>query len=550
MTIFEFFALLGGVGLFLYGMTIMSTGLKNACGEKLKTILEYATRNKVVSVGVGIAVTMLIQSSSATDVMVIGFVNSGLMALTQAVGVIMGANIGTTITAQITAFNISAYAPLILFVGSVLFLFFKKNIVKHIGLVIAGFGMLFQGVALMKQVIAPLAQLPAFVAFISSLENPIVTVLFGVAFTALLQSSSSSTVIFQAFAVEGIISYYTAAYLCIGAATGSVTPNLLAALTANRNGKRTALLNLIFNLLRAALLLTLITLFPGLLELIRSLSPGDIGRQIANTHTAFSIIAVVVLLPFSGLIVRLTQILLPVRDTESRIVEERKLKYMNNMGDVAPSVALAQAHKEIARMGDIAVANLRMAVNSFFAPDEDKFAQVEETEDTVNYLENAILSKLVELRTPDMHQADLEMVYRMTLTVSDIERLSDHAENIVENAILRKGGAQISQVAMKELNEMSQIMLQSVEQCLEVFRTEDFDRLPECEAMEARVDRMHDTLVSNHIHRLMSHDCEPRGGVVFSDLVTDFERCSDHALNIAQSLCTDPAARLKTKESV
>lgn len=545
MTIYEFFALLGGVGLFLYGMTIMSTGLKNACGEKLKTILEYATRNKYVSVGVGVAVTMLIQSSSATDVMVIGFVNSGLMALTQAVGVIMGANIGTTITAQITAFNISAYAPLILFIGAILHLFFKKNLTKHIGLVIAGFGMLFQGVALMKQVIAPLAKMPAFVAFVSSLENPIVTVLFGIAFTALLQSSSSSTVIFQTFAVEGIISYYTAAYLCIGAAIGSVTPNLLAALTANRNGKRTALLNLVFNLLRAALLLTLIALFPGMLELIRNLSPGDIGRQVANTHTAFSIIAVIALLPFSNVIVRLTQVLMPVKDTESRTLEERKLIYMNHTGDVSPAAALSQAQKEIARMGDIALSNLRMAVNSFFSPDPDKFAQVEETEDTVNFLENAILSKLVELRTPDMHQADLEMVYRMTLTVCDIERLSDHAENIVENAILMKGGAQISQTAMKELSEMSQLMLQNVEQCIEIFRTGDFDRLPECEALEAQVDRMHDTLVHNHIQRLMSNSCEPRGGVIFSDLVTDFERCSDHAVNIAQSLCTDPAAKLQ-----
>ena len=480
--------------------------------------------------------------------MVIGFVNSGFMTLSQAVGVIMGANIGTTITAQITAFNISAYAPLILFVGAILFLFFKKNIVKHVGLVIAGFGMLFQGVAMMKQVIAPLAKLPAFVTFVSTLENPIITVLFGIAFTALLQSSSSSTVIFQTFAVEGIISYHTAAYLCIGAAIGSVTPNLLASLTANRNGKRTALLTLVFNLLRAALLLTIITLFPGFLDLIRNLSPGDIGRQIANTHTAFSIIAVLLLLPFSSLIVRLSQILLPVKETESRVVEERKLLYMNHTHDVPPAAALSQAHKEIARMGDIALSNLRMAVNSFFAPDEDKFAHVEETEDTVNFLENAILSKLVELRTPDMHQSDLETVYRMTLTVCDIERLSDHAENIVENAMLLKGGAQISQTAMKELSAMAELMLQSVEQCLDVFRTGDFDRLPECDALEQQVDTMHDTLVRNHIHRLMSNTCEPRGGVVFSDLVTDFERCSDHAVNIAESLCTDPAVQMRTKK--
>ena len=196
MSLFELFSLLGGVGLFLYGMTIMSTGLKNACGENLRVILEHATKNKVISVVVGIAITMLIQSSSATDVMVIGFVNSGLMSLTQAIGVIMGANIGTTITAQITAFNLSAYAPMILFVGAVLYLFMKKDMVKYVGSIIMGFGMLFEGIALMKTAIAPLAETEAFIHMISALENPFLTVLFGILFTALLQSSSSATVIF------------------------------------------------------------------------------------------------------------------------------------------------------------------------------------------------------------------------------------------------------------------------------------------------------------------------------------------------------------------
>lgn len=541
MTTFEFFSLLGGVGLFLYGMTIMSSGLKNACGEKLRTILEYATKNKLVSVLVGIAVTMLIQSSSATDVMVIGFVNSGLMTLGQATGVIMGANIGTTITAQITAFNISAYAPLILFVGAIMYLFFKKNMTKYIGCIIMGFGMLFQGVSLMKTAIAPLAATPAFVAFLSGLESPVITVLFGVAFTALLQSSSSATVIFQAFAVEGIISYYTAAYLCIGAAIGSVTPNILASLTANRNGKRTALLNLLFNLFRAVLLMTLLTLFPVIFEWIKALSPSDVGRQIANTHTIFAIFSVVVILPFSDCIVKLTQKILPLKPEENKVVEERKLLYMTQPGSIAPAAALNQAHKEIVRMGNIARDNLRVAVNCFFNPDEEKEQMVEETEDTVNFLEHAILAKLVELRTPDMQQQDLELVYRMTLTVSDIERLSDHAENIIEYAAQINGGnAVISPGALKELHAMAELALQSVDLCLSIFESKDYSRLPEAEALEEKVDLAREKLVQSHIERLMNSDCEPRGGVVYSDMVTDLERCSDHAINIATSLCTDP----------
>ena len=540
MTTHELFSLLGGVGLFLYGMTIMSTGLRNACGEKLKTILEYATKNKYISVLVGIAVTMLIQSSSATDVMVIGFVNSGLMTLGQAIGVIMGANIGTTVTAQITAFNISAYAPVILFAGAVMYLFVGKPFIKHVGCVIMGFGMLFQGVTLMKAAIAPLASTPSFITLVSGLSNPLVTVLFGVAFTALLQSSSSATVIFQAFAVEGIIQYHTAAYLCIGAAIGSVTPNLLASLTANRNGKRTALLNLTFNILRALELMILLAIFPGIFDWIQSLSPDNVGRQIANTHTIFAVFSVITLLPFTDCIVKLTHLILPLKPEETKVFEERKLLYMTHPGDVAPAVALAQAQKEISRMGHIALDNLRMAIINFFDSDPERDATVEETEETVNFLEDAILSKLVELRTLDMYPQDLERIYRMTLTVSDIERISDHAENIIEHGVqIRAGSAVISPEAKKELHSMCELTLESATLCLSIFETQDYSRFGEAEALEEQVDNTRDRLVQSHVERFMDSACEPRGGVLFCDMVTDLERCSDHAINIAASLKMD-----------
>lgn len=289
MTLLDAFSLLGGVGLFLYGMTVMSAGLKDAAGDNLQAILEKATSNKITAVFVGMVMTILVQSSSATDIMVIGFVNSGMMTLFQALGVIMGANIGTTVTAQITAFNLAAYAPVIMFLGVVAFLFIKNNTVKYVGEVIMGFGMLFVGITIMKTAIAPLSQSEAFIRVISGLDNPFLAVLFGVAFTALLQSSSSSTVIFQTFAVQGLLSYHTAVYLVIGAAIGSVTPNLIASLTVNRNGKRSAILNLVFNLIRAVVLMILIAIFPQILTAIQSLSPNDIGRQIANTHTMFEI---------------------------------------------------------------------------------------------------------------------------------------------------------------------------------------------------------------------------------------------------------------------
>lgn len=542
MSLFELFSLLGGVGLFLYGMTIMSTGLKNACGENLRVILEHATKNKVISVVVGIAITMLIQSSSATDVMVIGFVNSGLMSLTQAIGVIMGANIGTTITAQITAFNLSAYAPMILFVGAVLYLFVKKDMVKYVGSIIMGFGMLFEGIALMKTAIAPLAETEAFIHMISALENPFLTVLFGILFTALLQSSSSATVIFQAFAVQGIISYETSVYLVIGAAIGSVTPNILASLTMSRNGKRTALLNLLFNLIRAGILMILLFIFPQILTVIKSLSPGNVARQIANTHTIFAIFAVLVMLPFSDKIVKLTQTLLPLKPEESRTGEERKLLYMTQTGTIPSAVAVSQAHREITRMGEIASRNLKTAVKCFFEQDDSLAEVVEETEDTVNYLDRSIISKLVELRTLEMTPRDLNRVYHMTLVVADIERLSDHAENIVEyEAQVRSGKATLSEDAMAELQQLAQLSLQSVDLCLSIFANEDYDRLQEAEDLEDLVDDTQETIIGNHVKRLMNATCNPMGGVVFTDMATDLERCSDHAINIATALSDHPS---------
>jgi phosphate:Na+ symporter len=538
MTLLGFFSLLGGVGLFLYGMTVMSTGLKNAAGDQMRVILEHATSNRLVAVLVGIGVTILIQSSSATDMMVIGFVNSGLMTLIQAVGVIMGANIGTTITAQITAFNLGAYAPLILFVGAIMYLFLKKNLVKHIGAIIMGFGMLFLGISIIKSAIVPLSESAAFVNFLTTLSNPAMAVIFGVLFTALLQSSSSSVVIFQTFAVQGLLSYQMTVYLCIGAAIGSVFPNILASLTTNRNGKRTACLNLLFNLFRAAILIILINIFPGILQFIQNMSPADIGRQVANTHTIFAIVAVLIEMPFAGRIVSLSQKIIPVRPEEARKLEDRKLQYMiAQPGDLIPAVAIKQARLEISRMGTLARDNLQLAVDAFFSLDDDKAAEVEDIEDTVNYLNHAITDQLVKLRTLDMSDRDRNRISQMTLVVADIERLSDHAENIVEyEAQVKSKKATLSQEALEELKSLAEASIRSVDLCLHIFAEEDFDQIQQAEDLEDYVDELQKEIVNNHVSRLMDSRCDPLGGVVFTDMSTDLERCSDHAINIATAL--------------
>lgn len=542
MTPIEVFNLLGGVGLFLFGMTIMSSGLKNAAGEQMRVILEHATKNRIIAVIVGVAVTMVIQSSSATDMMVIGFVNSNLMSLTQAIGVIMGANIGTTITAQITAFNLSAYAPIILFLGTVMYLFIKKNLVKHIGEVILGFGMLFLGISIMKEAIIPLSQSAAFIEFLSTLSNPLLAVLFGVAFTAIVQSSSSSIVIFQAFAVQGLITYDLAVYLVIGAAIGSVTPNILASLTTNRNGKRTALLNLLFNLFRAGFLLILISLFPQITDAIQSLSPNDIGRSIANTHTIFSITAVLVELPFINHIVALSEKIIPIRNEETRQLEGRKLIYMQSGHEAMPSVAISQARKEIYRMGQISRDNLARSVDCFFNLDDALAKEVEEVEDTVNFLEHSITEGLIRLHSLDLSDRDLQRVSMMMRVVSDIERLSDHAENIVEYAHqVKYEHAILTQEALEELREMSVLSLKSIDLCLEIFANDQFELIPQAEAIENRVDDLEKEYVTKHIARLMAHKCDPLGGIVFTDMASDLERCSDHAINIACALSDNPS---------
>ncbi len=542
MTIWDAISLFGGVGLFLYGMTVMSTGLRNAAGDQLRNILDKVTSNRYTAILIGLVVTLLIQSSSATDMMVISFVNSGLMSLAQAVGVIMGANIGTTITAQITAFNLAALAPLLIFIGCIMYLFVKKHSVKHIGSILLGFGMLFLGVGLMKSSIAPLADSPQFVRALSALDNPAAAVLFGIAFTALLQSSSSSIVIFQAFAVEGLLSYNQCVYLIIGAAIGSVTPNILASLTTDRDGKRTALLNLYFNLLRAALLIVVIAIFPGILSGIQALSPGNVARQVANTHTFFALFAVLVLSPFANWILKLSERTIPRHPDELRAAEEQRLIYLVNAERSIPSIAMRQAMLEVTRMGEMARENLDTALRYFFDPSQsDLFTQVETRETAIDYLNRAIGDKLVELRALPLSERDIFRLSRMILVVSNFERISDHAENIIEfGARLKNTGSNISTEGRTELRTMADTVLQTLDLSMKIFTTDDFSLLPQAEALEQQVDDMQETYMRNHIDRLMESASNPVSAVVFTDMCTDLERCSDQAINIAAAFSDSP----------
>ena len=449
----------------------------------------------------------------------------------------MGANIGTTVTAQITAFNIGAYAPMILFLGAVMNLFLKNRTLREVGSVILGFGMLFQGITLMKSAIAPLAETAAFRALLVSLENPILTVLFGVAFTALLQSSSSATVIFQAFAVQNIISYKTAVYLVIGAAVGSVMPNLLAGLTASRNGKRCSVLNLLFNSIRAVLVLALITIFPQILTFIQSLSPGNVARQIANTHTCFAIIAVLILAPVSDYIVKLACKLIPASEEETRKQEDQRLVYLNNVSQLPAAIAMDQAHREVSRMAHFAIDNLQNSLDCFFTHDVKLGQKALQGEETVDYLTGAILGKLVEMRSMDLSPLHLNKLYRMIQVVDDIERISDHAENIVGyEELMRTGKAHMHDEALEDLKLLADVTMKSMDVSLIVFENELMERFDDAQAMENMVDATKNRVEEAHIERMARKACDPTGGILFTDLCIDLERCSDHAINMAEAI--------------
>lgn len=538
MKLTEVLSMLGGIGLFLYGMTLMSTGLKNAAGDRLRQILERVTSNRLAALLVGLVVTLLIQSSSATDMMLIGFVDSGLMPLAQAFGVILGANIGTTVTAQITAFDLTALAPFLLFVGCVIVLFVKKPFIQSISTVVLGFGMLFVGIGMMKGAIAPLSRTPAFIALVSALDNPIAGILFGVGFTALLQSSSSSVVIFQTFAQQGMLSYNETVWLVIGAAIGSVTPNLLASITASREGKRTALLNLFFNLFRACLISTLILLFPKILTAIQSLSPGDVARQVANTHTLFAITAAIIALPMQPLFLRLTHLVFPPLPEETRLKEQKSLAYLEHMEKYPDSVAIHEAQLEVNRMGNFARENLGIAIEYFFNPsDVEKGKRVAELESVVDYLNQAITDKLISLRSRNLSEKDIFRLTKMTQVTSNYERISDHAENIAEfTDRVKNENAVISEAGLSELRLMSDTVLKTLDVSMDVYSNNHLERLPEAEAYEQQVDDMQALFIEHHINRLMESKCDPLGGVIFTDMCTDLERCSDQAINIATAL--------------
>ena len=535
MDIFTLFMFLGGLGLFLYGMQIMQQGIEKTAGDNMRTLLEKTTTNPISGVAIGAGVTMLMQSSSATTVMVVSFVSAGFMTLTQAMNVLIGANVGTTITAQIIALKIDSIAPLVLFLGVIPVMFGKKKIVQNIGMIIMGFGVIFLGMRLMSESVEPLRTNPTLTNFLLNFDNPILAVLAGAVFTALIQSSAAGIAIMQAFAAEGLIGFQAAAFVVIGMNLGTCITGILASLSSGREGKCAAFLNFFYNVIKVIIATVFFVVFPKALTFFVNLSPGNVARQIANLHMTMNIVLAVLLAPASNLIVRFTERIIGGKQEEKPNLN--RLMYLDRNVFQSPSLAEPLARREICRMGDLARSNFRLSLEAFFDLDADKARKVLEVEQTINYLNHAITGWLVELRVLDVSQTDREKLGMMFHVVNDIERIGDHAENLAEYAnIAIEKNSNISKEGLDELRVMATQTLEVVDLSLDIYEHESFDRLDIASEEEEEVDRLHDQLVEDHVARLMAGYCDPRGGILFTDMVTDLERCADHAINIAYAI--------------
>lgn len=536
MDIFSVFLLLGGLGLFIYGMKLMSDGLEAAAGNKLRRWLELFTKNRFAGVAVGTGVTIVTQSSSATTVMVIGFVNAGLITLKQAVSILMGANIGTTVTAQIIAFKLSSITPIFLFLGVIMMMFLKDKSVQKIGQIIAGFGILFMGMTLMSEATAPLKDWEPFVNLLATFSNPLIGILAGALFTAVIQASGATMAILLALASTGVITLDNSMYVILGLNIGTCITAILASLGANKTSKRTAVVHVLFNVFGTIIFLILMAVLP-IRDWIYKLSPDSVERQLANFHMFFNIVTTLVLIWFPQLLIKISYLVVRGEDKKTA---EKKLQYLISATKENPTVAVGLAVKEVARMGDIATRNFRMASEAFMEKNKEKSGMIAEQEGLVNYLNHAITEFLVEISQEELSKADSNVVASLLHLVCDIERISDHAENVAEfaNAYI-DNKLELSAVGRQEIQHMIDRVDLAMRDAVDALRFGDLDKAREVIEIEKEVDILEIQLKNNHVERLANGECSARGSMIYTDLITNLERVADHSTNIAYRVLND-----------
>lgn len=539
MKLTNLFSMLGGLALFLYGMNMMSNGLEMAAGDKMKTILEKLTSNRILGVLVGALVTAIIQSSSATTVMVVGFVNSGLMSLTSAVWVIMGANIGTTITGQLIAINITAIAPLIAFIGVAMIVFFKSQKLDAIGGVIGGLGILFIGMETMSSAMVPLRTMPEFVGLISKFQNPFIGILVGALFTALIQSSSASVGILQALAKSGVMTLSSSIYVLFGQNIGTCITSILASIGTSKNAKRTTIIHLSFNIIGTVLFVTISMLFP-FADLVQSLTPSNVAAQIANVHTIFNVTTTLLLLPIGTKLVDLACRILPDSEEDQ---QDMQLKYLdfsifdNDYHIGTSAIANTQLFNETQHMLNVANHNVKRAFELLDHYDEEKYIRLQKDEEYINYLNQQVINFTTAVISHEFQVESSQSIILFLKLSSDLERIGDHAMNIAARAQkLAKDDTHFSEDALKEIGIMESLCNNILDELIIMDYDEFKYIVDKVDVMEDNIDKTQHQFAVNQLIRLKEKKCTTENSVIYTKILTDFERIGDHGLNIAESL--------------
>ncbi len=536
MGVTEIFALLGGLALFLYGMQMMSDGLEAAAGDKMKSILEKLTSNRFLAVAVGAVITAVIQSSSATTVMVVGFVNTGLMSLSQAVWIIMGANIGTTITGQLIALDVGAAAPLIAFIGVAMIVFLKMPKVQHIGKIAAGLGVLFIGMDMMGGSMEPLKESESFISIMTEFSNPALGILAGAVFTAVIQSSSASVGILQTLANEELIAFDSAVFVLFGQNIGTCITAVLASIGTNRSAKRTTIIHLLFNIIGTAIFTTLCLLLP-VTDWVKSISPDLPASQIANMHTVFNVATTLILIPFGNYLAKFAEKILP--DTESKnqastisVLSDEFRRGRISLGSSAVHIDVLK--QEIDRMITLVGQNTEMCYHTVIESDKTMLQEVEKNEEVIDTMNKEISQYISRILVNNKIGHSVEDIEEYFLITGNAERIGDHAVNIAGYIeVINRKSIVFSEEARSELAEMQSISKQTIEKLLN--RSEAPEKwLSRVAALEQKIDDMTSAYREKHLERMRQGKCTEEACVLYSELLTDFERIGDHALNIAQ----------------
>lgn len=535
MSIANILSMAGGLGLFLFGIRTMGDGLENAAGAKLKRMLEVLTGNRFLAVLVGFVVTAIIQSSTATTVMVVGFVNAGMMSLAQAVGVIMGANIGTTVTSLLIALNFSSVAAAAVLVGVILMLASKKTVVKNLGAIFTGFGLLFLGIDMMSDSMAPLRDSAGFMNFIVTVSEsplrPLFGIILGIVMTAVLQSSSASVGVLQTLAMQGLVPLKFSVFVLFGQNIGTCLTALFSTVGAKKNSKRAAVIHLLFNLIGTGIFI-LIALLTPYVEWIEKLSPDPMA-QIAISHIVFNIVSTVVMFPFAKALVKLSCLLVPGKDDSE---SEMHCKFIDDRLLNTPPFAVMQVSKEVARMAKLARDNFETSAHALINRSNKDLDKVMENEEIINYLNHHITSYLVKLNALDITDSDSDYIARVFHAINDIERVGDHAINLAEAAQHNIGeGLKFSDPAREELNQLCGSVVTLLERSMAAFDNQSLsdNEAKELSDLEEHIDDLTLECQDSHIFRLNRKECNTEAGMLYLNTITDFERVGDHAINIA-----------------